>query len=157
MVFVSAWPEEKCQATQNKMTLNLNMGIIRRSCRSYPAFRSGPCWVEGWLVNYWEINLLRATDEMGFLSPFPVDAAENLGSLGLFLSVKEGGCLSGAGQDTLLTSPPGAWASAARAPHFRVGETAQRWTWKTLCGKGWIICNLGGIFLQIPGNLVEYT
>lgn len=61
---------------------------------------------------------------MGLLSPFPVDAAESLGSLCLFLSVSEEDCLNGAGPDMLLTSPLGAWEAAVRAHHFRVGDTA---------------------------------
>lgn len=66
------------------------------------------------------MNLLRVTDEMGFLSLFTVNIAENPGSLGLFPSVREGGCLSGAGQDTLLTSPPGALGGRSKGRSFSV-------------------------------------
>lgn len=54
------------------------------------------------LVSCWEMNLLGVAD--GFLSPFPVDAAESPGSLGLFLSVSKAALMGRARQAADVTA-----------------------------------------------------
>lgn len=88
-LFVSAWPKERHKTIKIKVTLDLNVRVVRRSHRFCTLLCSSQCCVWGGLSITEKCSSWALLLKVGLLSPLPVDAAEILGSLGLFFNVRE--------------------------------------------------------------------